>query len=326
MAIPIIHDGDHGSDDFVASLVALGRKDVFDLLGITTCHGNVRVESAARNARLAVEMAGEHATPVCQGAHRPRRIEPKIGDNAFGENGIGGVVFPDPTTAPLGIPGHDWLIKTLQEAPDPVTVCVTGPMTNIARLLDEAPQVRSKIERIIAMGGCLGPLGPSKRRGNITPHAEFNFYLDPDAADYVLRSDVPVVLLPMDVTHELIFTKDRQRLAIQKWKSESGERIVRMLTAVEPLDRRNFGLDGAVVHDLHVFLYLIAPELYTSEQTEVHVITEEDHEEHGSLVRSRSGSEIQTVIGLKDADAAFELLIGAVASALEGNHSKAIAE
>lgn len=312
----LIHDGDHGSDDFVATLVALGQRECFHTLGITACHGNVQVDRVTRNARLAVEMAGRRELPVCRGAEGPWRMPPREGDEAFGGDGIGGVEFPEPGNGPLPTPAHDWLARSLAEAPEPVTLCVTGPMTNVARLIHEAPECRSRIARIVAMGGCLGPLGPQARRGNITPHAEFNFLMDPDAADFVLRSGLPIVLLPMDVTHELVLTPERRKRMLARWEGDAGEKLARMLAAAEHLDRRNFDLDGAVVHDPHVFLYLLAPELYRSEVSAAGVNTDRADERHGGLERSDHGSPIEIVTGLADAEAAFEILLDSVEAAL----------
>jgi inosine-uridine nucleoside N-ribohydrolase len=133
-----------------------------------------------------------------------------------------------------------------------------------------------------------------------------------------LRLGLPVVLLPMDVTHELVFTPDRRRRALARWGEESGEKLTRMLAAVEHLDRKNFGLDGAVVHDPHVFLYLLAPELYRGERTAAGVNTNGADERHGRLERRESGSPIEIVTALEDAETAFEILLESVAAALDG--------
>jgi purine nucleosidase len=140
--------------------------------------------------------------------------------------------------------------------------------------------------------------------------------MDPDAADFVLKSGVPVVLLPMDVTHQLVFTKKRRELALRRWGRPLGEKLVQMLAAAENLDRANFGLSGAVVHDTHVFLYLLAPHLYRSAKIGIGVVTDRRADCHGSVERT-SCDPIEIVTDLLDPDGAFELLLESVAGVLE---------
>lgn len=311
--IPIIHDGDHGSDDFLASLVALGRKDALNLLGITTCHGNVSVVKATRNACAAVDIAGPDSVPVVQGAASPWKMSPRSGDDAFGSDGLGGVALPEPVTKPFGEPAHVWLIKILRRTPRPVTICITGPMTNIARLLEEAPNLRAKIARIVAMGGCLGPLGPSRRGGNITALAEFNFYMDPDAAAYTLQSGIPMVLLPMDVTHQLAFSDRRKSDALHHWPEPLGGKLVQMLSAAEALDREKFGMGGAAIHDPQVMAYLLAPQLYHGRMASLTVNTDNSSTEHGRLLEDKGAkTQVLLIEHLVSPNEVFEVILDAV--------------
>jgi purine nucleosidase len=311
--IPIIHDGDHGSDDFLASLVALGRNDILDLLGITTCHGNVSVRQATRNACAAVDIAGRGLVAVIPGAGKPWKMPAISGDDAFGKDGLGGVELAEPATKPLEQKAHCWMIETLQRSPVPVTLCVTGPMTNVAHLLAEVPQIRHKIAKIVAMGGCLGPLGPFRRTGNITPFAEFNFYMDPDAAEYVIQSGVPMALLPMDATHQLVLSDSRKSNAAARWQGSLGNKLIQMLSAAEKLDRTKFDLDGTAIHDLHVMVYLLAPELYRGRVAGVAVNTDKNSVEHGRLsIDQCSQNRILLIENVIDPDAVFELVLDAV--------------
>ena len=311
----IIHDGDHGGDDFAATLFAVGCPDVFDLQGVVTCHGNISVEQAGRNACACLELAGRADVPVHIGASTPiRRCRPG-GDDAFGGNGIGGVEMPSTTKEPCAEPAAVWLKRELSGARPLTTLCVTGPLTNVATLL-EHPECRSGIERIVVMGGCLGPLGPFQRCGNITPHAEFNFYMDPEAADYVLGSGIPVTLLPMDATHQLVLTEDRKRAALNRWNDSSGEKVVRMLSSVEHLDREKFELPGAVIHDLHVFAYLAAPKLYQTFESGLRVVVDPGNEQRGRLLTCGDRPPVTVVGGILNPDRVFEEMVTAVANSL----------
>ncbi|MCZ6674489.1 MAG: nucleoside hydrolase [Verrucomicrobia bacterium] len=314
--ISIIHDGDHGGDDFITTLMALGRPDIIDLLGITTCHGNIPVEVATQNACLATDYKPGANVLVYEGASKPWKIDSKQGDNAFGENGLGGVEIPDPITQPSEIPAFEWLKQILQEASSPITICATGPMTNLALLIDAAPELKSKIESIVVMGGCLSPIGPKGLQGNITPFAEFNFYMDPDAADFVLNCGVKVILFPMDLTHQFVFTSPRQVMAAERLGDGLGEKIIQIMRAVEDLDQPSFDLEGAVFHDENVLLYLLDPDLYRGKWMNLRVVTDSESERHGQLVIDHEASteaKVYLVDRLLNSDRAFELMLDAFA-------------
>ena len=223
--------------------------------------------------------------------------------------------MPSATKQPLAELASVWLERELSTKTPPATLCVTGPLTNVAKLLIEHPECRSGIERIVVMGGCLGPLGPFRRFGNITPYAEFNFFMDPDAADYVLGSGLPVTLLPMDSTHELVFTEDRKRAALKQWNS-SGKRLVQMLSSVENLDREKFDLQGAVIHDLHVFAYLAVPEFYQTFESGLKVLIDPTSEQRGRLLTCEDRPSVTVVGGILNPDRVFEEMVRTVANSL----------
>jgi len=312
----ILHDGDHGGDDFVATLFALGRPDLFDVQGVVTCHGNTSVEQAGRNACACLELAGRPEIPVHVGASTPMGMCRSQGDDAFGGNGLGGVEMPPAAKQPEAEAASEWLKRQLSGASSPATLCVTGPLTNIANLLGEHPECRSGIERIVVMGGCLGPLGPFQRFGNITPHAEFNFFMDPEAANYVLECGVPVTLLPMDATHQLVLTEDRKRAALSRWHGASGERLIRMLSSVESLDHQKFELPGAVIHDLHVFAYLATPELYQTFECGLRVVTDPKADKGGRLLICGDRPPVTVVGGILSPDRVFEEMVTAISNSL----------
>ena len=309
--LPVIHDGDHGGDDFIATLVFAAHPEKFNLLGITTSFGNTSVENATRNARAALALAGRPDVPVYRGSDRPFVIPPKGGDAAFSENGLGGVEFPPSPQPPGQGDAVAWMAETLAASPEPVTLAVTGLMTDTARLLRDHPHIKSKIARIVAMGGCKGPLGIHRRHGNITEFAEFNFYMDPEAADFVLKSGIPLTLLPMDATHQCVLTPDRQKTMLDRLPPFPGQAIVQMIRAAEKYDTPKFGADGAFLHDEQVPLYLLAPHLYRAKPVSLTVdLTDPASPRHGQMHVSapRGGNPVLLVQEI-DADASFDLMV-----------------
>lgn len=196
--LDILLDCDPGHDDAVAILLALGSPGV-RLLGITTCFGNCAVTDATRNAQRVLALAGREDVPVAEGAAGPMRGETALGNYVHGVTGLDGPDLPEPTVAPVAESAVTLLFRTLTEAPEPVTVVVTGPMTNLGVLLTAEPGIADKIAEIVFMGG-------STERGNHTPTAEFNTYADPEALDVVLRSGVPVRMVGLNLTHQALAT------------------------------------------------------------------------------------------------------------------------
>jgi purine nucleosidase len=310
LPIDIIQDGDHGGDDFIATLVFALWPEIFNLLGITTVQGNGSAERSARNALSALDLANRTEIPVAVGQSKPLIIPLKEGDDAFSSNGIGGANLQTSSRDVEKDDAVTWLYERLQSAEKSVTLCLTGTMTNIAILLQKHPEIHSKIERIIAMGGCVGPLKPYGRFGNITQYAEFNFYMDPDAAHYVLNSGIPVTLLPMDVTNQLIFTPERQNILREKFSGSVFEELIKMMRSAEKFDFPNFDFSGAVVHDPTVAYYLIAPHLFSGEKVTLNINCDADDKHHGQLTIDKyDEGHVHLIDQMIDPDAAFQLLI-----------------
>ncbi len=200
MSRPVLLDCDPGHDDAVAILLALGSPQV-ELLGITTCFGNCTVADATRNAQRVLALAGREDVPVAVGAGGPMRGDTALGNYVHGASGLDGPPLPEPTVAPVAESAHDFLRRTLREADEPVTVVVTGPMTNLGRLLSAEPELAPRIAELVFMGG-------STERGNHTPTAEFNTYADPEALDVVLRSGVPIRMVGLNLTHQALATPE----------------------------------------------------------------------------------------------------------------------
>ena len=198
--VPVLLDCDPGHDDAVAILLALGSPGI-RLLGITTCFGNCAVGDATRNAQRVLALVGREDVPVAVGAAGPMLGEVALGNYVHGVSGLDGPELPEPTVAPVDETATELLARCLGESPEPVTVVVTGPMTNLGTLLSEQPGLISTIREIVFMGG-------STERGNHTPTAEFNTFADPEALDVVLRSGVPLRMVGLNLTHQALATPE----------------------------------------------------------------------------------------------------------------------
>src|SRR5690606_36200061 len=204
MTRKIIIDTDPGQDDAVAMLLALSSPEDFDILGIVAVAGNVSLAQNARNALKIVELSGRRDVPVYAGCERPLRRRLVTAEHVHGDTGLNGPGLPDPTLQLRPQHGVDFIIETLlAHEPGTITLCTLSPLTNIAMALIKAPAIATRIARIVMMGGAYFEVG------NITPAAEFNIHVDPEAADIVLRSGIPIVMAPLDVTHMILTTYER---------------------------------------------------------------------------------------------------------------------
>ena len=175
MALPILLDCDPGHDDAIAIVLALASPEL-DVKAITSSAGNQTPEKTLRNVLRMLTLLNRTDIPVAGGAVKPLMRELIIADNVHGESGLDGPALPEPTFAPQNCTAVELMAKTLRESAEPVTIVSTGPQTNVALLLNSHPELHSKIARIVIMGGAMG-------LGNWTPAAEFNIYVDPEAAD-----------------------------------------------------------------------------------------------------------------------------------------------
>ena len=161
----------------------------------------------------------------------------------------------------------DWLIETaMAHEPGTVTLCTLGPLTNVGMAFVKAPDIAKRLKRIVMMGGGYF------EAGNVTPAAEFNIYADPEAADVVLRSGVPITMLPLDVTHQVLTTPERIA-EIRALGNRTGQAVAEMLTFSEAFDRKKYGWPGAPLHDPNVIAWLLAPELYRGREINVTIET-----------------------------------------------------
>ncbi len=198
---PVIIDCDPGHDDLLAIVLAAAHPSI-DLLAITTVAGNGTLERTTTNARATCELANITGVPIAAGAPRPLVAPPRIAANVHGESALEGATLPSGDAIPLA-PGHavELMARTIATHPAPVTLVPTGPLTNVALLLRTHPELTGRIGQIVLMGGTMGA-------GNTTPVAEFNIVVDPEAADIVVTSGIPVTLCGLDVTHQALATDD----------------------------------------------------------------------------------------------------------------------
>lgn len=267
MARNIIIDTDPGQDDAVAILLALASPEV-NVLGITAVAGNVPLALTQKNARIVCELAGRPETLVFAGCDRPLRHELVTAEHVHGKTGLDGPQLADPTMALQDQHAVDWIIETLRAAPEKsVTLCPIGPLTNIATALERAPEIKRAIEEIVLMGGGFF------EGGNITPAAEFNIYVDPEAAAIVFGAGVPLTVMPLDVTHKALTTKARVD-AFRAMGTDVGRMTAEWTDFFERFDKEKYGSEGAPLHDPTVIAYLIKPELFSGRHINVEIETE----------------------------------------------------
>ena len=267
MTTKIIIDTDPGQDDAVAILLALASPEKIEVLGITAVAGNVPLALTEKNARIICELAGRPDVRVFAGCDRPM-VQPLVtAEHVHGKTGLDGIALPDPTMPLQTAHAVDFIIDTLRREPaGSVTLCPLGPLTNIATAFSRAPDIVARVQQIVLMGGAYFEVG------NITPAAEFNIYVDPEAADIVFKSGVKLTVMPLDVTHKVLTTKPRID-AIRAVDSPVAHAVAQWTDFFERFDMEKYGSEGAPLHDPCVIAYLLAPELFTGRHINVEIET-----------------------------------------------------
>lgn len=259
----IIIDTDPGQDDAVAILLALAATQRLELRGLTAVAGNVGVDLTTANALRIAELAGRGDVPVYRGAERPLLFPLETAEFVCGADGLAGADLPQPRGNARPEHAVDFVVRTLRAAPDNgLTLCPLGPLTNIALALRIAPDIASKIKRIVLMGGAMN-------LGNMTPAAEYNVYVDPHAAAIVFGSNIPIVMMGLNLTHQAICSHDEVE-RIGKLGTATGRTIHGMLS--RPRAAR-LGTTGHPMHDPCVIAYLLWPELFAGRDCFVEVET-----------------------------------------------------
>ncbi|USP11407.1 pyrimidine-specific ribonucleoside hydrolase RihA [Aeromonas dhakensis] len=269
MALPVILDCDPGHDDAIALILALASPEL-KVLAVTTSAGNQTPDKTLNNALRILTLLGRDDISVAAGAPKPLARELIIADNVHGESGLDGPKLPDPAFAPVSMTALELMASCLRESPEPVTLVPTGPLTNIALLLAAHPELKSKIARIVLMGGAAGA-------GNWTPAAEFNIYVDPEAADMVFKSGIPITMCGLDVTHQAqVMDEDIER--VRAITNPVAQCVAGLLDFFMIYHRDpKWGFAGAPLHDPCTIAWLLAPALFHGVECRVDIETGGTH-------------------------------------------------
>ncbi len=250
----VVLDCDPGHDDAMAILLA-AASPTLELQAITTVAGNQTLDKVTLNARRVCSVARIDSVPIAAGCDRPLRRDRIVAGDIHGESGLDGVDWDEPTVLLDPRNGVDLIVElALNDDPRPLTVVAVGPLTNVASALRRDPRIAERVDRVAIMGGAIG-------LGNWTPSAEFNIYVDPEAADIVFASGVPITLVPLEVTHQALATEPilariasldsavaRMSDALLRYFSETYERV--------------FGFSAPAVHDPCAVAAIIDPTIF----------------------------------------------------------------
>lgn len=261
----IIIDTDPGVDDAIALMLAI-RSNLFNIHAITTVGGNTSIENTTRNARFILELLEAEHIPVYSGANKPLVGELTTAEFVHGTYGLGGL---KPNNDPkLSHDAVAQMIQAIKANPSPMTVVTLGPLTNLAIALNEAPEIVDNIEEVVIMGGAI------KEAGNMTRAAEFNIYVDPEAASAVLRSPVRKTLVPLDAcNHVELPLSDFEQIQDSKLRTAA-------LGMVEDYIKNTIGVEGEIgakAYDPLTIYYLINPAACDLQQYDVLVETKGEY-------------------------------------------------
>jgi inosine-uridine nucleoside N-ribohydrolase len=261
--IPVLIDCDPGQDDALALLLALGSPEL-DVLGVTAVAGNQTIDKTTVNALRVLELAGRTDIRVAAGAEGPLSGELVVAADAHGETGLDGVDLPPASTEPAAELAKDFLAACLGASERPVTLIALGPLTNVALLLEAHPEATRRIERIVLMGGAI-------HEGNQTPSAEFNIWIDPEAAARVFESGLDVTMVGLDVTNKAVLTAaDADSI---RDSGPIGAAAAAMLDFYLGFYDEAYEHGGAPIHDAVAVAHVFRPDLLTLAGKHVEVDT-----------------------------------------------------
>ena len=277
----ILLDCDPGHDDMAAILLACASPEI-ELLGITTSAGNQTVEKTFENARKVLALIGREDVPVYKGCSMPMVKPLTTAPQIHGKSGLDGAELPEARVPPEQEHALDYLFRTIDAFPG-ITLVVTGPMTNIAMMLKKAPEIAGRIGRFVVMGG-------THAMSNVTPAAEFNMYVDPEAAQIVFHSGVPLTLVTLDVTNRALFTEeDLHRL--ESTGGKVAKKVAGLIRFFLQANNRRYQLGGAPLHDPMTIAWLLHPELLETKRVAVNVET------RGEFTRGRTVFDFYGITG-----------------------------
>jgi len=270
VARPIIIDCDPGQDDAVALFLAMSSPDELEILGITTVAGNVPLELTQRNARMMCDIAGRKNARVFAGCNKPMRREAITAEYIHGNTGIDGVDVFEPETPLQEQHAVDFIIETLLAADaHAITVVPTGPLSNIGTAIEREPKILEHVREFVIMGGAM------REGGNRSPSAEFNILADPEAAEIVFNSGRPVTSMGLDVTHQVLSTRERVA-RIRALGNPVAEATAGMLSFFHRYDSKKYGSEGAPLHDPCTVAWLLKPGLFKTRVCNLSVETQSE--------------------------------------------------
>jgi inosine-uridine nucleoside N-ribohydrolase len=302
----VILDCDPGHDDAMAILLAAASPEL-DLLAITTVAGNQTLEKVTLNARRVCSVAGIRDTPIAAGCDRPMVRDREIADSIHGTSGLDGPDWPEPTVDQDARHALEVMADALADGP--LTIIATGPLTNAGTLLQRYPDLAERIERIALMGGAIG-------LGNWTPAAEFNIYADPEAAEVVFGSGVPITMIPLEVTHHALAT-DAVLARIDALQTPVARMSATLLRYFADTYKRVFGFAAPAVHDPCAVACLVDPEVVTTRRLNVAIDTGSALSYGRTVcdVYGSTGRAPNADVGIElDVERFWDLMIGAIAS------------
>jgi len=264
--IPMILDVDPGHDDAVAIMLACGSPGL-DLLAVTTVAGNVRLDKTTGYALRVLSMVGRTDVPVAAGAASPLVRPLRTAEDIHGESGMEGPEIPASSFEPDARGAADLIADTLRGSPEPVVLVPTGPLTNVANFLREHPELKERIARVSLMGGSIG-------LGNTTPAAEFNIYVDPEAAREVFDSGLPITMSGLDVTHQAGAGPAERELL--RSAGRVGGVVAGLLEFFAATYESVYGFDSPPLHDPVAVAAVLEPELLSTRPMRVDVECESD--------------------------------------------------
>jgi inosine-uridine nucleoside N-ribohydrolase len=295
VSIPIVIDCDPGHDDAMAILLALASPEV-ELVGVSTVAGNQTLDKTTRNALVTLEIGGRPDIPVSAGADVPLQRELRTAAHVHGETGLDGPVLPEPSAHAVDTDPGEWLRPGVVLVP-------TGPLTNVALWLERG----IRPDRIVWMGGAIA-------EGNVTPAAEFNAFVDPEAAAAVFASGIPLTMVGLDVTHKALFTRAHaERL---RGSGRAGRFVAELSDFFQRFHETSYGFEGSPIHDAMAVAHIIDPTLLTTRHVNVAVETASSYCDGRTVVdlRGVTGREPNAEVGVDvDAGRFLELLVSRIA-------------
>jgi inosine-uridine nucleoside N-ribohydrolase len=296
VSVPIVIDCDPGHDDAMAILLALASPEV-ELIGVTAVAGNQTLDKTTRNALITLEIGGRSDVPVAAGAGAPLRRELRTAAHVHGETGLDGPQLPEPSARAVDADPGEWLRPG-------VVLVATAPLTNVAGWLERG----IRPDRIVWMGGAIA-------EGNVTPAAEFNAFVDPEAAATVFASRIPITMVGLDVTHRALFTREHaERL---RGAGRAGRFVAELSDFFQRFHESSYGFAGSPIHDAMAVAHVIDPTLLTTRHVNVAVETDSSYCDGRTVVdlRGVSGREPNAEVGVDvDAGRFLDLLVSRLAS------------